>query len=117
VYVQAGLATHEAHFTILREEVFQQKGKKNEQSAQQIVRDSDKDTIPMKPLQFLHINVLREYLDADFSKIRNKLPFEYDLERIIDDFVFMVSLLYGLPEFRITNLTSHFDKTVFFCRE
>lgn len=85
--VCTGLATHEAHFTILREEVFESK-KKN--AKEPIIRDSDKNTIPMKPLQFLHISILREYLDADFSKLKNNLPFEYDLERIVDDFVFMV---------------------------
>ena len=49
-----------------------------------------------KPFHFLHVNVLREYLDAEF---RDDINFEiglvpdsqlaYDLERVIDDFVFL----------------------------
>lgn len=37
----------------------------------------------------LHISLLREYLDLEFSSIADKIPFEYDLERIIDDFILM----------------------------
>jgi 5'-3' exoribonuclease 1 len=32
---------------------------------------------------------LREYLDLEFSTISHEIPFEYDLERIIDDFILM----------------------------
>ncbi len=35
--------------------------------------------------QWLHINVLREYLDAEFRALN--LPFPYSLERAIDDFI------------------------------
>lgn len=37
----------------------------------------------------LHISLLREYLDLEFSSIAPELPFEYNLERIIDDFILM----------------------------
>ncbi len=33
--------------------------------------------------------MLREYLDLEFSSISEELPFEYDLERIIDDFILL----------------------------
>ena len=36
------------------------------QARLQITRDGD-ETIPMKPLQFLHIWILREYLDFEFA--------------------------------------------------
>lgn len=32
---------------------------------------------------------MREYLDLEFSSVAHTLPFEYDLERIIDDFILM----------------------------
>ena len=37
----------------------------------------------------LHLSLLREYLDLEFSSLATQLPFEYDLERIIDDFILM----------------------------
>lgn len=37
----------------------------------------------------LHLSLLREYLDLEFSSISEELPFEYDLERIIDDFILL----------------------------
>jgi 5'-3' exoribonuclease 2 len=41
--------------------------------------------------QFVKIAVVREYLDLEFKEV--KLPFEYDFERIVDDFVFMCFLV------------------------
>lgn len=35
----------------------------------------------------LHISLLREYLELEFNSLASTLPFPYDLERIIDDFV------------------------------
>ena len=45
-----------------------------------------------KPLKFLHIHVLREYLEVEFASIREILEQKhaYDFENIVDDFVFMV---------------------------
>ena len=39
--------------------------------------------------QLFHIGVLRKYLHLEFSVLRNELKFEYALEKIIDDFVFI----------------------------
>ena len=39
--------------------------------------------------QLLYISVLREYLAVEFASLQNTLPFAYDLERVIDDFVFI----------------------------
>ena len=41
------------------------------------------------PWQLLHLCLVREYLDLEFRQIADKLSFEYDLEKIIDDFVFL----------------------------
>lgn len=37
----------------------------------------------------LHLSLLREYLDLEFSSLAPSLEFQYDLERIIDDFILM----------------------------
>ena len=43
-----------------------------------------------KPLQVLHINILREYLRAEFRALEPlNLRVIYDFERVVDDFVFM----------------------------
>lgn len=49
------------------------------------------DWVYSKPLQALHINVLREYLEGEFRSLEpaGVLPFDYSFERVIDDFVFM----------------------------
>lgn len=40
-------------------------------------------------MYLLHLSLLREYLDLEFSPVANQIPFDYDLERIIDDFILM----------------------------
>jgi 5'-3' exonuclease len=42
-----------------------------------------------KPLQALHVSILREYLQVEFQCLQHTLPFKYDFERVIDDFVFL----------------------------
>ena len=120
--IMLGLATHELHFTILREEVLPPKGQGSracftcgqeghradqcqglprdrtdeKKKASKVVSSGGGDAldgevieISRKPLQFLHLSILREYLDMEFSPLAYVLPFQYDLERVIDDFVFM----------------------------
>lgn len=41
--------------------------------------------------QFVKISVVREYLELEFKDVR--LPFIFDFERIVDDFVFMCFLV------------------------
>jgi 5'-3' exoribonuclease 2 len=43
----------------------------------------------MKPFQMLHIPVLREYLQEEFRCLQASVPFGYDFERVVDDFVFI----------------------------
>ncbi|XP_022631366.1 5'-3' exoribonuclease 3-like [Vigna radiata var. radiata] len=72
--IMLAMATHEPHFSILREDVsFQQNPK-----------------FAAKPFKFLHIWLLREYIELDM-KIENppKTCSVIELERIIDDFIFM----------------------------
>jgi 5'-3' exoribonuclease 1 len=65
--IMIGLATHEKNVILLRE--------------------SNK-----KSFELLHISILRNYIDAEFSKYFEKSTLEYQLERIIDDFILMLFL-------------------------
>lgn len=47
----------------------------------------DTPEVMKKPYQFLMVNLLREYLQLEF-RIPG-LPFPYDRERVLDDFVFL----------------------------
>ncbi|KAJ3099071.1 5'-3' exoribonuclease 2 [Phlyctochytrium planicorne] len=101
--IMLALATHEPHFKILREDVFFNQnngrgcficgqtdhqasectGKKKEKAGQY----DEKGNYVEKPYVFLHVEVLREYLEAELKE--ENLPFAWDLERAIDDWVFL----------------------------
>ncbi|KAH8684782.1 exoribonuclease 2 [Tricladium varicosporioides] len=102
--IMLGLATHEPHFRVLREDVFAQDSKPRtcrmcgqaghearECTGQAKVKDGEYDekdsAPPLKPFIWLHVSVLREYLEAELY-VPNQ-PFRFDLERALDDWVFM----------------------------
>ncbi len=102
--IMLGLATHEPHFRVLREDVFfqeskartcrlcGQKGHKAEECRGEVkVKDGEFDekdkAAPLKPFIWLHVSVLREYLEAELYVPQQ--PFRFDLERALDDWVFM----------------------------
>jgi len=101
--IMLGLATHEAHFTVLREDVFFQENKKGCRICGQEGHyaadctgkpkeksgEFDEKASPpsQKPFIFLHVEILREYLEAELHV--PGLSFPYDVERAIDDWVFM----------------------------
>lgn len=102
--IMLGLATHEPNFTILREEVTFGRGNRDQvKSQEQMMLDaqSNRDAAAIsaikpkdewvyaKKLQCLNISVLREYLFVEYQSLQNRLPFPFDFERIIDDFVFI----------------------------
>ncbi|KAI1654180.1 exoribonuclease 2 [Daldinia decipiens] len=106
--IMLGLATHEPHFRVLREDVFFQDGKAktcricgqkghDAQNCRGAAKEKDgefdeKDkAAPLKPFIWLHVSVLREYLAVELDV--PGLPFRFDLERAIDDWVFMCSFV------------------------
>uniref|UniRef100_A0A7N6BE64 5'-3' exoribonuclease 1 n=1 Tax=Anabas testudineus TaxID=64144 RepID=A0A7N6BE64_ANATE len=75
--IMLGLTSHEPNFSLLREEV-RFGGKKS----QKRITAPEETTFHL-----LHLSLMREYIDYEFSELR--LSFEYDLERIIDDWILM----------------------------
>lgn len=102
--IMLGLATHEPHFRVLREDVFFQESKartchicgqkghiaeacKGEAKAKDGDFNEKDKAIADKPFIWLHVSVLREYLEIEMQVPQQ--PFNFDLERALDDWVFM----------------------------
>lgn len=102
--IMLGLATHEPRFHVLREDVFfndtkaghcklcNQKGHYADQCKGEVKKkegefDEKEGGLPKKPFIWLHVSVLREYLQEEMQ-VPNQ-PFPFDLERALDDWVFM----------------------------
>ena len=98
--IMLGLSTHEVNFFVLREAIMQTKDKicykckEKGHMSYECGADYTKDKARLSravEFQFVKIAVVREYLELEFKDV--KLPYEYDFERIIDDFVFMCFLV------------------------
>ncbi|KAA1070660.1 hypothetical protein PGT21_020445 [Puccinia graminis f. sp. tritici] len=75
--IMLGLLSHDPHFCLLREEV--------KFSAQK----SSSKGLENQRFYLLHISLVRDYLDWEFASLRKVKDLEYDLERIIDDFILL----------------------------
>ncbi|XP_046579788.1 5'-3' exoribonuclease 2-like [Haliotis rubra] len=101
--IMLGLATHEPYFTIIREEFKPNKPKPCELCGQMghemkecagLPKEKSGEHDEIQPFVgaeqefiFLRLNILREYLERELKM--DGLPFEYDFERALDDWVFM----------------------------
>ncbi|CAH0728977.1 unnamed protein product, partial [Brenthis ino] len=94
--IMLGMCTHEPHFALLREEV-------------KFGRSTQRATSPEETnFYLLHLSLLREYLEQEFISIKDKLPFPFDIEKIVDDWVLMGFLVGNdfiphLPNMHINN--------------
>jgi len=64
------------------------------------------DSLEAINFYLLHLSLMREYLDLEFRDIEPVLPFEYSLERVIDDFILLAvfvgnDFLPNLPDLHI----------------
>lgn len=93
--IMLGLLSHDPHFCLLREEVkFGPAAKKKS------------GNLESQTFYLLHLSLMREYLNLEFRDIAPVLPFDYNLERIIDDFVLLAvfvgnDFLPNLPDLHI----------------
>eukprot|EP00928_Gymnodinium_smaydae_P071372 TRINITY_DN54986_c0_g1_i1.p1 TRINITY_DN54986_c0_g1~~TRINITY_DN54986_c0_g1_i1.p1 ORF type:complete len:945 (-),score=125.90 TRINITY_DN54986_c0_g1_i1:413-3247(-) len=99
--IMLGLATHEAHFSIIREVVLPKSEKKCTlcggagHVASECTGEAEEDDIVgtgiQKPFQILSIAILRQYLHLQFGELATRMPsnLPYDFEKCVDDFVFM----------------------------
>ncbi|KAL7174039.1 hypothetical protein ACSBR2_033316 [Camellia fascicularis] len=107
--IMLALATHELHFSILREDVLiQEQHPASELVLETSLRQAEsglpgsrgwfqqrhqsiggKSSLIKKPYQFLHVWILREYIELDLKISDPPQNIKIDLERIIDDFIFM----------------------------
>ncbi|XP_042312983.1 5'-3' exoribonuclease 1 isoform X2 [Sceloporus undulatus] len=76
--IMLGLTSHEPHFSLLREEV-RFGGKKSQRAC------APEETT----FHLLHLSLMREYIDYEFSPVKGKISFPYEIEKIIDDWILM----------------------------
>lgn len=89
-----GLLSHDPHFCLLREEVVfggrkTKKATGYDHRSPSLCMMLTGISLANANFYLLHISLLREYLNLEFISLKEQIPFEYDLERIIDDFILM----------------------------
>ena len=79
--IMLSLITHEPNIVILREDSYLMRKKATDYS-------NKKNNQKQEFYEFILVSVLREYLELEFIDVKPKLKFDFNLERIIDDFIF-----------------------------
>ncbi|GAB6019927.1 5'-3' exoribonuclease 1 [Chamberlinius hualienensis] len=77
--IMLGMCSHDPHFSLLREEV-RFSGRKQQKRV---------PTVENTTFHLLHLSLLRDYLDHEFSVLKTKLNFSYDIEKVIDDWILL----------------------------
>ena len=97
--IMLGLVTHEPNFCLLREEVLTKLG-----------RNRNKEIFKKEEFHLLSLTLLREYMENEFSNFwkENLIAFQYDFERIIDDFILMAFFVGNdfLPHLQMMDISS-----------
>ncbi|KAJ3368661.1 5'-3' exoribonuclease 2 [Allomyces arbusculus] len=116
--IMLGIATHEPHFSILREDLLkiEDTWPKNPNVCRHCYQYGHRTTrcpnppaegrLDSTPFLFLHMPVLREYLEAELYFTEETAGFSFNLERALDDWVFLCffvgnDFLPHLPSMRI----------------
>jgi len=78
--IMLGLLSHDPHFCLLREEVTF--GRKGTQKSKELEHQN---------FYLMHLCIVREYLELEFQELKDPsfMSFEFDMERVIDDFILM----------------------------
>ncbi|KAH3670343.1 hypothetical protein WICMUC_004839 [Wickerhamomyces mucosus] len=79
--IMLGLVSHDPHFALLREEVTFGK------------RSQVQKSLEEQKFFLLHLSLVREYLELEFNDLKTDLSFEYNFERILDDFVLIMYVI------------------------
>lgn len=79
--IMLGLCSHEPHFAILREEVTFGRHQEHSQD------------LTKQKFFLLHISLVREYLELEFRDLADTINFDYDFDRVLDDFILIMYVI------------------------
>src|SRR5438045_2494975 len=78
--IMLGLLSHDPHFCLLREEVTF--GRQNQKKSKELEHQN---------FYLMHLSIVRDYLELEFQELKEPgaLEFEFDFERVLDDFILL----------------------------